>query len=910
VHRGVAALRARLERDREGWRGALLLLLAPERRPPLPPLVPVAGAIAMSVKKASIVFAVLVLVAGGWMAARAAATRTPGPRTEPAVAPAATHTPVRAAADAPAAAPEAPVAALRPIDRDLDLHGEVVRRDGSPVADARLTAVTYAWRRASRLNAAGYRIARTGPSTTSAPDGTFALRLTRGECVALRVSADGLAPVELAMRQPGERVRVVLDEGVSLRVTVTDGSAALAGAFVELSDDGQGSMTTWRRGTSDASGAARFESLSPGARVIVRCLMPGRARSSLEAVDLPQSGEAAVSVVLAEGRTLRGRVIDAESGAPVAGAIVGFSWDPERAVSTAADGTYSLRGLVERGDEMVTVRAEGFAAERAMPGARDVVDFALRRGFAATGRFVGPDGVAVAGALAAAVASPSENGGAVCLSTGFATSASDGTFRIADLDRALRHVLTVTAPRSGRLCVAIPAPAHGADADLGDVTLPAARSIAGRVLDAASQPALGVKVMASGPLGGDSSPPLWRTDERLTDDLGRFRFGDLAPGRYLVIASPAGAPRVEASVDVPADRDVLDLVLGQTATRTLVVRVLDDAGRPVERALVDASGRNGERYVRAETSADGTARLAVAAGVSVAHAYAPYRSTLAFLQCEAQPLRADTTEVSFVLREGVWLTGRLLDVEGRPIARALVRVFDRPEHDVTVSTAEDGRFKAAVPRGAACDVRFDGIVSGRDTDLSARAEAASPGADVVLRCGRVATDRTLRVRVTDPNGKPVAGVRVFLGGDYHETMRSGDTDAEGRASFSGLAARAWIATAGSHGGWYQSAPLAVTPDGQEVTLTLRAAATISGVVVGKDGRGVRAVAAAWSDADEWFFVSDVTADDGTFTLRVSAEDPGPFRVTARFTDSAPGTHDVEVGGVAPGAADVRLVLPK
>src|SRR5262245_38479168 len=70
VHRGVATLRARLECDRDDWRGALLVLLTPERRPPSPPLVPVAGAIAMSVKKAVLVAAGLLLLVAGGVAVR------------------------------------------------------------------------------------------------------------------------------------------------------------------------------------------------------------------------------------------------------------------------------------------------------------------------------------------------------------------------------------------------------------------------------------------------------------------------------------------------------------------------------------------------------------------------------------------------------------------------------------------------------------------------------------------------------------------------------------------------------------------------------------------------------------------------------------------------------------------------
>ncbi len=867
------------------------------------------------VKKAVVAAIALLMLVGGAVVVRDLSTP---PEASTAVAPPPTIGPERPAR-ARSESPREPLSDetlpspvdLGAVDRERDLHGVVVRRDNSPVAGAAIVAVTYPWRRTSRLNHAEYRTAVPGPSTRSATDGTFALRLEPGECVALRVSAAGLAPVELAMRQAGERVRVILTEGVAAHVTVTDdANVPLAGVSVELSDDGHGTASTYRRGATAATGVARFDGLPPSERVFLRCVAAGRVSSDVRGVDLPPTGEATVVVVLATGRTLRGRVTDAETGAPVAGAGVGIGWDGERAALTSAVGTYTLTGLAERGDEMVTVRADGYATAREAVGTRDSVDFSLRRGFGATGRIVDAGGAPVAGALVAAVASPSENGGASHLSTGFATSATDGRFRVADLSRALRHVLTVTAPRSARLCVEVPAAGPRGDVDLGDVALPAARAIEGSVLDVASKPLTQARVIASGPLGAVSGPPLWRTDERLTDDLGRFRFGDLAPGRYLVVASPEGAPRIELSVEVPTDADALGVVLAQTGTRTLTVRVVDDAGAPVARALVNGSGRYGAEFAFAATGADGTARIAVGANALFVNARAPYGSPRAFLPCATQPLRPDTTEVVFVLREGAWLTGRLLDDGGAPIAHALVRAREGSGHGLTASTGDDGRFRAAVPHGATCSVDFEGIVVGRDTDLTAHADAAAPGVEVVLRCERVATGRTIRVRVTDPAGEPVAGVSVWLSGDYRHTVRRSDTDADGRAQFADLPAHSWHLSAASHGAWFQSAPVEAVPNGQEVTLVLRAAATIRGVVVGKDGQGVRAVAAARSDADERFFVSDVTDEAGAFTLRVSADDPGPFRVTARFTDSAPGAEDAAVDGVAPGAANVWLVMPR
>ena len=56
------------------------------------------------------------------------------------------------------------------VDRDLDLHGIVVRKaDGTPIAGAELQVATYPWRRASVLNHDGYYESTGGERYVSKP---------------------------------------------------------------------------------------------------------------------------------------------------------------------------------------------------------------------------------------------------------------------------------------------------------------------------------------------------------------------------------------------------------------------------------------------------------------------------------------------------------------------------------------------------------------------------------------------------------------------------------------------------------------------------------------------------------------------------------------------------------------------
>ena len=89
---------------------------------------------------------------------------------------------------------------LATVDRDLDLHGVVVQRDGTPISGASVSAVTALWARAMLLNFEEHHTESVGPATESTADGTFRIRLARGQDVTLRVKAAGFATVDLPHR--------------------------------------------------------------------------------------------------------------------------------------------------------------------------------------------------------------------------------------------------------------------------------------------------------------------------------------------------------------------------------------------------------------------------------------------------------------------------------------------------------------------------------------------------------------------------------------------------------------------------------------------------------------------------------------------------------------------------------------
>ena len=161
------------------------------------------------------------------------APRSPDPSADPSTRSAAA--PEVSAEDAGPAAraktANAPLPApvdLEAVDRHRDLHGIVVHRDGTPLAGAELQVLAYPWRRASTLNMDTYDSAVEGPATLSARDGTFALRLQRGDLRHLRVSAPDMASRQVPLVQAGERMKIVMDAGVQVHVQAieSDGSPA------------------------------------------------------------------------------------------------------------------------------------------------------------------------------------------------------------------------------------------------------------------------------------------------------------------------------------------------------------------------------------------------------------------------------------------------------------------------------------------------------------------------------------------------------------------------------------------------------------------------------------------------------------------------------------------------------------
>ncbi len=799
---------------------------------------------------------------------------------------------------------------LAAVDRELDLHGIVVRKeDGAPVAGAALQVLTYPWRRAGVLNHDGYFATVEGPRTVSSRDGTFSLRLRRGSEVALHVSAEGYASLELADREAGERVRIEMEPGVRLTVVTRDERGAPAsGTKVRIwRTDGEAPTL---HGVTDERGRCTLGAL-PGAAAYTMDVSPAAlGYHGWETVVLPEEGEHEHLVTLVEGRTLTGVVTDAATGAAIANARVGMNWVMSPSVLSDASGRNVLPGWLGVGVDDIHCVADGYGRAQWLV-AGDSHDFALSKGDSVTGRLLGATGLPVAGATLSSIGSVFR-GSDQRICTRASTSDGEGRFLLSGLSREMPHTLIAMAQGHGRYLLDFdPHPNGPGVIDLGDVRLPTARLIAGSVVSSAGAPATRVEVTLSGynsdrgRLRG-AEPVLnsfyGASESRRTDDLGRFRFADLSPGRFELQVRRPGASAENRPLVVTEGADLLDVKVVLPEGREFTVTVVDEEGVPVPTVFVTveagAPGFNGQ------SNAQGRVTFFVPGSVTkiTAHPFATGRGLLR----EEVTVEGDLDEFRLVLRKASTITGTISAEAGQPLGEAWVAATKNGRQVASAQADADGDFTLEVPRGETFVVEFFGVETERRTiergDYAGSvAGVASGAAGVLLRVRMIEKDRTLRVRVVYPDG--TAAAQVPVSADRARTL----TDEHGIAVFTGLHAREITLMAHRPQGRDDVvAPRSLTllPAGQEVTLSLRTALTISGVVILADGTPVAGASVQVREGDRVSYAAP-SDREGRFAVPVPSDEPGPWTLRAELRERG---LKGEIKEVRTGDAGLRIQI--
>ncbi|MCC7138415.1 MAG: sigma-70 family RNA polymerase sigma factor [Planctomycetes bacterium] len=636
----------------------------------------------------------------------------------------------------------------------------------------------------------GHRAGPVAPATAEAGAGSEAGRLA-GRTVATQDGKEGVRA-----RGSGRVRGVVIDEagapvaGVEVEARA---HAARSPDLLEMPAPGAPLPPGARYAVASTRGDGTFvlEGLPWGTRSEV-VVVASAGRSSCEAIVTPWPGlELRAVLRVATAVAVRGRVVD-RAGAGVAAWVAieatddGASRGPVRArwasgwVATDAAGRFALPAA-RPGPARVTAVVPGRGARTGLQvtladGLDLEVSLGVPDGSAVAGRVTGDDGVPLAGVTVTVQATAPPRRPYDDLRTLRTKTDADGRYRVEGVPAGRVQEVQVVAPGfvapPGIVGYDVPIAARG-DTTV-DVTLAREAAVVGRATDLEGRPLPGVAVgvaptLAVGDLRG------YRSDWTATTDAdGRFRVGGLPAASAAVSAGRADLALSSAPPSVllvAGATNEVSLVLRATATGAPVRgTVVFESGRPARGALVVAIGRTSDRFggvappeVR-EVRTDSAGRFAF-------EALDPARSweLVAWQEgttCERTGLGSGADPLRLVLREGLAVTGRVLDDRRAPLRGTKVRATAGDVLVATVDVDDDGGFAFPAPSGKALVL----VVTDAAGETLGAPRAVAPGAAAGALELVVEGPLTLGGTVVRPDGRPAEGVQVTTasprGGGY------------------------------------------------------------------------------------------------------------------------------------------------
>jgi hypothetical protein len=611
----------------------------------------------------------------------------------------------------------------------------------------------------------GWPVGITGPDgrlEITIPDGEPALTLESREgwqAQVVRTQEKGILPVRL---EPPLRIAGRIVDSLARR--------RVAGAVVW-----SGSPLAAPAVRSDTSGAFLIEVPAAGES----WLEAGAAGFLPSERQLAKKGAGAPAVVtLAPAAALSGIVVDS-GGRPVAGARITLSYMKARQgismmARSRADGGFRFTGLPPGGAFELWATRSGFARStataRTAPAGQPspLARIVMADGQTAFGRVVDEGGRPVEGAE-------------LLLSNSFlelpleAASDAEGRFAFRHLSPGKISLMAAHPGYAPGFLKGIEIPPEAPGIDLGDVKLPAAEAIEGRVTDSRGAPIAGAEVKVYPEMSNFSGGLIEireGEEEPLRTGLdGIFRAERLEGGkRYNLMVQHAGyadtsLPGVQAPTTEP-------LRIEMKVARNLSGQVVGPEGEPVAgasltrvEAIRRAGGWGGSMEPLGTTDADGRFRVSGLSSGPVslqvtAEGYAP--RSIEGLQI---PEDKDLEDVRITLSRGSVLDVRVLTAEGEPVAGAWVHTspeerldrpnpmfLDQPGRDRTDSA---GRCRLTLPEAGT----FQVSASGPGSSAMARVTAGPGVTPIELRFPAGAE---VSGRVIGEDGTGIAGASIHL----------------------------------------------------------------------------------------------------------------------------------------------------
>ncbi|MEQ1633923.1 MAG: carboxypeptidase regulatory-like domain-containing protein, partial [Planctomycetota bacterium] len=576
--------------------------------------------------------------------------------------------------------------------------------------------------------------------TQSDEQGRFRFDVVRATPHRLRVQALGFATKTALYSTGGSIVTVALTRGSVLTGVVRCDGKPIADLAVRVVVRGESDELA--AGTTDVAGSFRFVGLPPGE--VYLQVRGARFEEEWTSLTIAEGGQQHVEVELEPGKVLRGRVVDAATGAPIPGARIADSWTMKRAVVSANDGSFELAGLKDNRYVMCHVHADGYASFDENVGTKLDQELVVRlaRGGEVRGRIVDRDGVAIRGTYVAVCTSFMKVSGMQESDWIPARVDANGRFVVSGLRSAHGYWLMARAPAHGMRVYALPrAFADGEQHDLGAVVLQSAAGIEGRVVDDRGTPVAGYEVSVHGH-NGDAHAFLaegvkvdevsqFESRDARTDSKGRFRLSSLAGGTWRVSVRPKGRDQAVEHHVALADGEVqegIELVVptGLAIAGTLVAVDGKPFSEMVYLAACGEGSVSNERF-SARVAPDGAFRFeGMPQGkYTIALVVRPKGQVLA----PRFQVEAGTEDLRLALEAPAYVGGKVVDEEGKPVRANVFAHHDEVRSGSTYTlNEEDGTFRLEVPASFRGDVhaspaddspggtKAEGVVAGQ-TDL-------------------------------------------------------------------------------------------------------------------------------------------------------------------------------------------------
>ena len=414
-----------------------------------------------------------------------------------------------------------------------------------------------------------------------------------------------------------------------------------------------------------------------------------------------------------------------------------------------------------------------------------------------------------------------------------------------------------------------------------------------------------------------------------TDDGGNFNLKSLGLGEnYLTFSSPGFAPEFR-TVTVAKTNEALEVVL--KSGKVIHGRVVDTTGKPVEGAEVSYDGLADRHGIfsgrtmewKTKTNPDGEFTWDSAPE----HPILLTISKGGYMTLEWTPVQTDTTNITtFTLASPLTVKGSVTDADtGEPVAN----------FKVTPGWPENGGARFEKRRASACaagyyEVHFDNpiVISPTPFDFIFQISAPGyapdqsrpikPGEGVVTWNVKLKKTPATIAQVKTANGKPAAGVKVFLSGprdllqltgtqirNQNNDSDSFETDADGHFELPPQTGDFRLVAASEAG--FALAPSADFTN--SLTLTLQPWGRIEGTLL-KNSRPT-------SGQELYFFVGDASAQLNVWSQQPAATDaqghfvfplvpPGIIRVELKqpMTGNSWSYQELAATNVEPGGTSV------